>query len=176
MSKIPNDYFLTVGAGESNLKSGSNETTSFDAALVDAGIGNVNVVIYSSMIPPKSKEVPQRDFNWGEVMDCIISRKDGTFKQKISVGIMIVDIINPQGIKLGGFAMEYTGKDSYTISKGNLIKSLKEMVYRRNYGKMLHNSYKTDLGYTIIPKNYIFKSMTIKKKYGTILAAICFVH
>ena len=160
MTKIPNEYFLTVGAGESNL------TTSFDAALVDAGIANVNIVIYSSMIPPKSKEVPREDFNWGEVVDCIISRKEGTFKQKISVGIMIVDIINPQGIKLGGFAIKYTGKDSYTISKGKSIKILKEMVYRRNYGKMLE-SYKTDLGYTIVLKNYIFKSMTI-------LAVICF--
>ena len=167
MTKIPNEYFLTVGAGE------SNETTSFDAALVDAGLANVNIIIYSSMIPPKSKEVPREDFNWGEVVDCIISRKEGTFKQKISVGIMIVDIINPQGIKLGGFAIEYTGKDSYTISKGKSIKVLKEMVYRRNYGKMLE-SYKTDLGYTIVLKNYIFKSMTIKKKYGTILAVICF--
>ena len=122
--------------------------------------------IYPSMIPPKSKEVPREDFNWGEVVDCIISRKEGTFKQKISVGIMIVDIINPQGIKLGGFAIKYTGKDSYTISKGKSIKILKEMVYRRNYGKMLE-SYKTDLGYTIVLKNYIFKSMTI-------LAVICF--
>ena len=73
MSKIPNDYFLTVGSGESNLKSGSNETTSFDAALVDAGIGNVNIVIYSSMIPPKSKEVPRGNSNWGEVMDFLLT-------------------------------------------------------------------------------------------------------
>jgi arginine decarboxylase len=172
-NKIPNEYFLTVGSGESNLKSKSNETTSFDAALVDAGIGNVNVITYSSMIPPKAKEVPRGVNNWGEVMDCIISRKDGTYKQKISVGIMIVDVINPQGLKLGGFAMEYTGKDSYTVSKGKLTIILKDMVYRRNYGTLLE-SFKTDLGYSIIPKNYIFKSMTIKKKYGTVIAAICF--
>ena len=39
------DYFITKGIGESNLKSdSSNETTSFDDALVNAGIGNTNLI------------------------------------------------------------------------------------------------------------------------------------
>lgn len=168
--KIPNEYFLTSGAGESNLP--SSETGSFDAALVDAELPNVNIVTYSSIIPPKAKEIPKVNNKWGEVVECILSRKDGTKGQTISVGVMIVDVFNPSGVKLGGLALEYSGKESYTISKGKLGIVLKEMIYRRNYG-ILENQ-KTDLGYTVILKNYNFKSMVVKKKYGTVISAICF--
>ena len=171
-NRIPMEYFLTSGAGESNLLSSSNETTSFDGALVDAGIPDVNIIQYSSIIPPKAKEIPQGVNNWGEVMECIISRKDGTRGKTISVGIMIIDIFNPMGIFLGGLAVEYSGKDSYTKSKAKVHLMVKEMIHRRNFGNL--NGEVTDLGYRVTEKRYIYKSLKIKKKYGTVLVGICF--
>jgi pyruvoyl-dependent arginine decarboxylase len=171
-NRIPMEYFLTSGSGESNLSSASNETTSFDAALVDAGIPDVNIMIYSSIIPPKAKEIPQGTNNWGEVMECILSRKDGKRGQTISVGIMIVDIINPMGVHIGGLAIEYSGKDSYTKSKSKVHLMVKEMIHRRNFGVL--NGEVTDTGYRVTEKNYLYKSLKIKKKHGTVLVGICF--
>jgi pyruvoyl-dependent arginine decarboxylase (PvlArgDC) len=35
------NFFITKGSGESNLRCYKNETTSFDAATVNAGLGNI---------------------------------------------------------------------------------------------------------------------------------------
>lgn len=46
---------ITSGIGE-----GVTETAAFDAALLNAGIGNYNLLYLSSIIPPKSKIVKRR--------------------------------------------------------------------------------------------------------------------
>jgi len=83
------NYFITTGSGESDLKSSHNETGSFDAALVNAGLTNVNLVYYSSMIPKKSKEIIKPNLEWGKVIGSIVSQNDGTPGQTISVGLLI---------------------------------------------------------------------------------------
>lgn len=47
MFPIPNSYALTAGSGE-----GDTPLTAFDAALLDAGLGNYNLVKLSSIMPP----------------------------------------------------------------------------------------------------------------------------
>ena len=56
-NRVPCEYFITVGGGESDAGSKGLpfETGSYDAALKDAGIENVNVVKYTSVIPPVAK-------------------------------------------------------------------------------------------------------------------------
>ena len=47
MIPIPTKFSLVVGHGE-----GDKKLTAFDAALLDAGIGNMNLLRVSSVLPP----------------------------------------------------------------------------------------------------------------------------
>lgn len=47
---VPKKVFLASGEGE-----GSTHLNAFDAALLDAGIGNLNLVRVSSVVPPKAR-------------------------------------------------------------------------------------------------------------------------
>mgnify|MGYP000855221642 CR=1 FL=1 len=44
---LPTRYFLTAGSGEA-----STELNAFDAALLDAGVGDTNLIKMSSILPP----------------------------------------------------------------------------------------------------------------------------
>jgi arginine decarboxylase len=52
MYKIPKTYFLVSGSSE-----GYTPLNAFDGALLNAGVGNTNLVKVSSIIPPHCKEV-----------------------------------------------------------------------------------------------------------------------
>ena len=62
--KIPKIVVLTKGVG-----AGNNELTAFDKALLRAGIGNLNLIKVSSIIPPGAKVV--------KVEDCILDLPKG---------------------------------------------------------------------------------------------------
>ncbi|MFH0958847.1 MAG: arginine decarboxylase, pyruvoyl-dependent [Pseudomonadota bacterium] len=49
---MPTCYFLTAGRGEA-----STELNAFDAALLDAGVGDTNLIKMSSILPPAATEV-----------------------------------------------------------------------------------------------------------------------
>jgi len=49
--RIPKQYFWVIGWGESDV---GIETGSYDAALHMAGIENYNVLLYTSVLPPRS--------------------------------------------------------------------------------------------------------------------------
>ncbi len=53
MLPTPNKFFLTTGKGE-----GGTELNAFDAALLDAGLGNQNLLKVSSILPPGAIEIP----------------------------------------------------------------------------------------------------------------------
>jgi arginine decarboxylase len=50
--KPPTRFFLTAGRGE-----GATPLNAFDAALLDAGIGDTNLVRLSSILPPSAEEI-----------------------------------------------------------------------------------------------------------------------
>ncbi|MBI3007466.1 MAG: pyruvoyl-dependent arginine decarboxylase, partial [candidate division NC10 bacterium] len=54
MLETPTCYALAVGAAE-----GETELNAFDNALLQAGIGNVNLVRVSSIVPPKAAFCPE---------------------------------------------------------------------------------------------------------------------
>ena len=49
---MPTCYFLTAGRGEA-----STELNAFDAALLDAGVGDTNLIKMSSILPPGALEI-----------------------------------------------------------------------------------------------------------------------
>lgn len=154
-------YFITKGTGQSNLSCSKNETTSYDDALVNAGIGNVNIVTVSSMIPPEMVEIPYTPQHWGDILFCIMARKDGKKGNFISCALLIVEVYLENKLQ-GSMVLEYSGSGSSDIARKNLYSDLDGMIQRRN-------PY-----YTFVPKMFIYNSLKVKKHYGTVISTICF--
>uniref|UniRef100_A0A6C0AZT3 arginine decarboxylase n=1 Tax=viral metagenome TaxID=1070528 RepID=A0A6C0AZT3_9ZZZZ len=153
-------YFITKGSGESNLQNSKNETTSYDDAVVNAGIGNINVVTVSSMIPPGTKEIPFKPQNWGDIVFCIMARNDGRKGSFISCGLLVVEVFMENKLQ-GSMVLEYSGRGTSNTALKNLYDELGDMVKRRKV-------------YTFVPKRFVYNSLKVKKRYGTVLCSICF--
>jgi arginine decarboxylase len=54
---LPKHFFLTAGKGEA-----STGLNAFDAALLDAGVGDTNLIKMSSILPPNAQEIEK--YNW----------------------------------------------------------------------------------------------------------------
>lgn len=185
-NRIPYEYFITHGKGESDIDSEGlpYETGSYDVALTCAGIENANIVNYTSVIPTGAKEITKKEglkrLQWGEVMECITAEANGHRDARISAGLMITSVTDPKGKYMGSFVCEYSGSGNKEQAQESLLHSIAGMIQRRGYGsanslKMNHDN-KTDKGYIIHPGiKFIYDYLHIKKKHGSVLVAICFV-
>jgi arginine decarboxylase len=68
MDFIPKKVFFTKGVGRS-----TEQLTSFEFALRDAGVSPFNIVSVSSILPPKAEIIP-RGLNSGQVVFTVLSR------------------------------------------------------------------------------------------------------
>jgi len=186
-NRIPYEYFITKGKGESNAGSAGlpYETGSYDAALNDAGIENANVIEYTSVIPVEAKQIEReaglKRITWGEVLECIKAQSNGRKGSKISAAVMTTTIINPKGEFLGGFACEYSGSGTRKEAEDSLAESIAGMIKRRGYGNIkgatqMYKDNITDTGYIIHPgKVFEYEFLDVKEEHGSVLVSICFV-
>lgn len=56
--KTPTTHTLVTGASE-----GLTPLNAFDGALLDAGVGNTNLIKTSSIVPPRSQELPSHELD-----------------------------------------------------------------------------------------------------------------
>jgi len=63
MLPTPKKYFLTSGSAE-----GKTELTAFDGALLQAGIGNINLLKVSSILPPEAEYAPGLKLPFGALV------------------------------------------------------------------------------------------------------------
>jgi arginine decarboxylase len=184
-NRVPHTYFLTTGHGESDAGSKHlpAETGSYDAALESAGIEDVNVVKYTSVMPTDAKEISKEkgiaSIRWGEVMESIMAQSNGKKGTHIGAAVMITSVFDKKGKFLGGFACEYSGEGTEDQAKQSLLESINGMIKRRGYGDPIDSKYGTDVktttGYKFHPGfHWIWAEMDVKKKHGTVLAAMCF--
>jgi len=186
-NRVPYEYFLTKGTGESNVGSKGlpYETGSYDQALTNAGIQNANVIEYTSVIPTRAKEITREEglkrIQWGEVLECIKAQTNGERGSFISAAVMTTSVYDPKGVYLGGFACEYSGSGDRAACEKSLNDSIAGIIERRGFGnvlgkcKMYHDNV-TDKGYTFHPgKDFIYDSLHVKDHHGSVLTAICFV-
>jgi arginine decarboxylase len=186
-NRIPYEYFITTGKGESDAGSKGlpYETGSYDDALTDAGIQNANIIEYTSVIPTYSKQISKEEglkrIKWGEVLECIKAQNNGSNGDFISAAVITTDIYDNNNKYLGGFACEYSGNGTKKEAEKSLELSIRGIIERRNFGRIIKNAKlykynKTDLGYKIYPgKIFIYESLKIKKHHGSVFASICFV-
>ncbi|MFC1834444.1 pyruvoyl-dependent arginine decarboxylase [Thermodesulfobacteriota bacterium] len=99
--RLPKSFFLASGVGDS-----TTELNAFDAALLDAGIGDTNLVRLSSILPPSATLVTFFDFPKGSLVPLaygeFISSDPGTLiSASIAVGI-------PRDDSEAGLIMEHS--------------------------------------------------------------------
>jgi arginine decarboxylase len=186
-NRIPHEYFITKGKGESNAGSAGLpfETGSYDAALNNAGIENCNVIEYTSVIPTEakliSKEAGLKRLQWGEVLEVIKAQSNGRRGSKISAAVITTTITDPNGKYLGGFACEYSGSGSRTEAEQSLALSIEGMIKRRGYGNVvgqikMYKDNKTDKNYIIHPgKIFEYDFLDVKEEHGSVFVALCFI-
>jgi pyruvoyl-dependent arginine decarboxylase len=187
-NRVPFEYFITSGSGESNAGSKGlpYETGSYDEALTKAGIQNANIVEYTSVIPTHAKQISKEEglqrIQWGEVLESIKAQANGPKGSFISAAVMTTNVFDPSGKFLGGFACEYSGSEDRKGAEKSLEDSISGIVERRNFGKVkggaakLYQDNETDKGYVFHPGNlFVYEGFRVKDHHGTALAAICFV-
>jgi len=168
--RIPKDYFVVTGAGQCNEGAGEDhwETGSYDLALEDAGIENFNIVKYSSVMPPEANEVSFEDakalFHHGAVLETIMASVNGIQGDHLCAGVGRVKV-EIGGKLIGGFAAEYVGAASVQRAQELLRNDLEGIIKRRYSGQSWH----------AFDWRFDIRDIVVDEKYGTVLAAICFI-
>jgi len=160
-NRIPCEYFITSGVGESDI---TIHAGSFDQALRDAGIHNVNIITYSSIMPKKARKVEKRELKFGSVAETIMAVANGERGQRVTAGLIIGWVYDEKGNRVGGLVAEYHGSDEEETARRILRESIEEMFKSRFSSNYQLKEVET---YT--------RSFIPKKKYGTAIVAIVFV-
>ena len=101
--KTPTQYFLTAGASE-----GYTRLNAFDGALLQAGIGNTNIVKMSSILPPRCQQLSSIDLPPGALVPAAYASITSDVPGEIiSAGVAVAF---PEDKNLNGLIMEYSGK------------------------------------------------------------------
>src|SRR3989338_6451333 len=160
--RIPKDYFVTKGKGESDI---TVHAGSYHLALREAGIEMCNIMTYSSILPSIATEIERPEkLTHGAVMECIMAVADAKKGERATAGIIYGWLFNKQtGDKYGGLVCEYHGPLTEDEVNSQLRQSLEELYT---------NGYSED--YEMKDINLITDSMIPKKKFGTALVSLCF--
>jgi arginine decarboxylase len=161
--RIPRDYFLTQGVGESDI---TVHAGSYHLALKDAGIEMCNIMTYSSIMPGIAREIPKPQLIHGSVMETIMAVAHGKRNQLATAGIIYGWLYDKKtGKKYGGLVCEHNGNYAEKEVEKRLRASINEL-YVNGFSEQ----------YDLKDITILKQSLKIKKKYGTALAAICFVN
>jgi len=171
-NRVPKDYFVTTGYGETNAGSGIDpwETGAYDLALLMAQIENFNVVEYTSVLPPEARERPIDEvkhlFHHGAVLETIMASINGYQYDHLCAGVGRIQVREKSdGVHIGRFAAEYEGHAPKENAEEVLHNSLIGIFDRR---------YSPD-EYETFDEKFDIIEFDVQKKYGTALAAIAFV-
>jgi arginine decarboxylase len=170
--RVPKDYFISGGIGETDLGGGDDpwETGSYDLALKDAKIHNFNIIQYTSVMPKNAVRHEFEDIKdnlyHGAVLETIMANVNGKQGETITAGIITADIhLTSDGSHLGGFVCEYQGKEPEEIAKQTLHDSMHGLVDRRFDSNEVKVS----------NIEYHIKSLDVKKKFGTVISLVGYV-
>lgn len=119
-----NKYALVTGQGISAY----SELESFDMALIDAGIGDYNLVRLSSILPPHVINSKEIDLSKGQILHLAFASKSTCSDEAISSAIAIA---LPEDLDSIGVIMENSGCQEKEIIEENAIKmSIRAMEKR----------------------------------------------
>lgn len=161
-NRIPKDYFVTKGVGESNI---TVHAGSYHLALKSAGIEMANIMTYSSILPGIANEIPRpQQITHGAVMESIMAVANGRKGEHLSAGITYGWLWDKYtNEKYGGLVCEHNGVYSEEEIKRLLSESINELYY---------NGFSEQ--FDIRDINVITETLTPEKEYGTALVSLCF--
>lgn len=162
-NRIPRDFFVTSGVGESNI---TVHAGSYHLALMDAGIERYNIMVYSSILPAEANQIEKSDVRivHGSVMESIMACANSSDGRRATAAIIFGWLYDKTtGKKDGGIVAEYNGHDTEDEAEQSLKASLKEM-YDRGFAE------KYDIG----DIQFHSRSILPTKKFATALVALCF--
>ena len=162
--RIPKDYFITKGTGESDI---TIHAGSYHLALKKAGIEMCNIMTYSSIMPKISSEKRRpKTMTHGEVLESIMAVAHSEKGKRATAGIIYGWLFNKKTKeKFGGLVCEHNGNYSTKEIKQKLKQSLNEL-YINGFSKKFDLKKIRLLTETIVPR----------KKFGTALVGICFIN
>lgn len=180
-NRIPQYYFVTAGSGDTDIGPGEDpwETGSYDLALLEAELANFNVVPYTSVLPPESKEVSlefaRQYFHHGAVVEVIMAKVNGVQGDTLVTGVGRIWVREKATGKLiGGFAAEYE-----KVYKGQKVAEAEAVAEAQ---KMLKISLEGEVSRRYDPAKVESFGITYKtdheivdKKFGTSLTALAWV-
>jgi arginine decarboxylase len=100
---IPKTYFLVSGSSE-----GYTPLNAFDGALLNAGVGNTNLVKVSSIIPPHSKEIQPITFPQGTIVPTAYAHISSDIPGEIISAAVAIAL--PKDDHQPGLIMEYSAR------------------------------------------------------------------
>ena len=161
--RIPKDYFVTKGRGESDI---TIHAGSYHLALKDAGIEMCNIMTYSSILPAIAQQIEKPEtLLHGQVMETIMATCNSKKGQLATAGIIYGWLYNRKtGEKHGGLVCEHYGQITREEVQKRLNASLQELYI---------NGYED---YELRDINLFVESFKVKRKYGTALVALCFTN
>jgi arginine decarboxylase len=163
-NRIPKDYFVTKGTGQSDL---TVHAGSYHLALKQAGVEMCNIMTYSSILPGIATEIPRPErLVHGSVMESIFSVCTVNKGERATAGIIYGWLYDKKTRhKYGGLVCELYGDHAIAEIERRLHASVEELYY---------NGYSDD--FELKDRRLITESFVPEKKYGTALAALCFVN
>jgi len=163
-NRIPKDYFITKGTGESDI---TIHAGSYHLALKKAGIEMANIMTYSSILPGIAQEVKRPDhIVHGSVIESIVAVSNGNKGERLTEGIIYGWLHDKKtGQKYGGLVCEHNGNYPVDEIKRLLTSSIYELYY---------NGFEQD--YDLSDIQILTETFVPQKRYGTALVAICFTN
>ncbi|MEW5759781.1 MAG: pyruvoyl-dependent arginine decarboxylase [Candidatus Thermoplasmatota archaeon] len=151
---LPTKFFVTSGKAVSKV----SDLNAFDMALLDAGIGEQNLVSVSSILPRGIKQVEPMKLPTGAITYCVLAQQRGNEGEMISAGI----VYGFRADKKGGYVAEGHIHGDRKALKEILQWKIEEMVKLRQ-AELKEIKYKTEE--LSIPMDH----------YGACLAAVVFI-
>ncbi|MDA0990003.1 MAG: arginine decarboxylase [Verrucomicrobia bacterium] len=163
-NRVPRDYFIAKGAGESDI---TVHAGSYHLALRQAGIERCNIMTYSSILPGIARKIRRpKDPVHGSVMDTIMAVANGHRGEVTTAGLGCAWLYSrASGERYGGLVCEHQGAYSETAIRKKLMLSLQELYV---------NGFEEEYEMRGMTRHVV--SFVPKKEFGTALVSICFTN
>lgn len=154
MLEVPTKFFVTSGKAVSRV----TDLNAFDKALLNAGMGEQNLVSVSSILPASVKQIPKKKMPRGAIVHCVLAQMRGSEGETISAGIAYAYRKDKQG----GYVAEGHGHMNKKAMREILQWKLEEMAKLR--------------GIELGPIKYKIEELSIPMDhYGVCLAAVVYM-
>lgn len=125
MVTTPNIYWLVKGKGEGNMP-----LNAFDQALLNAGVGDTNLVRMSSIVPPSAEEVESITLPKGGLIPVAYATYESSIPGEVISAAIAVGI--PEDDTLPGVIMEHHGAESLEVVEATVRKMVVDAFDYRN--------------------------------------------